>query len=178
MAHSVNDWLHVLESVMPRGLAWPRERTAALSRFLAGIAPRLARVETNGDRLLLEMRPETTEEMLPDWEWYLALPECPDADTSFEGRRKAAVEKYHRKGGLEPWRIEEIINDYGFEIRVIEILPHHCLRDCLYPLWPAYYRWTIKIEVEGDESALLECVLSRYRLAGMGYEFIYSGDEN
>lgn len=133
MAHSVEDWLHALQQVMPRGKAWPREQNADLTRFLRALARRLSRVESSSDVLLKEMRPETTFLMLEDWEGYLELPECNLPTGTVEDRRSAVVEKYHRKGGLAPWQIEDVARTLGFTITVRVILPHHCLRNCMYP---------------------------------------------
>ncbi|WP_332831688.1 putative phage tail protein [Escherichia coli] len=78
---------------------------------------------------------------------YLALPECGIAATTTEARRRAVVEKYRRKGGLATWQIEAAAAALGFTIKVTAVLPHHCLRDCMYPLHPARYRWLLKVEV-------------------------------
>ena len=45
-------------------------------------------------------------QLLPEWEGYLGLPECGTTVQTFEMRRAAVVEKYHRKGGLQTWMIE------------------------------------------------------------------------
>ncbi|MDA6628840.1 DUF2313 domain-containing protein, partial [Escherichia coli] len=106
MAHSVTEWLTALQQVMPRGKAWPRDNDADLNRFLRALAARLTRIEYDASRLHVEMRPETTLQLLPEWEQYLALPECGIAATTTEARRRAVVEKYRRKGGLATWQIE------------------------------------------------------------------------
>lgn len=192
MAHSIDDWLHALQQVMPRGKAWPRDQNADLTRFLRALARRLSRAEANGDMLLAEMRPETTFQLLEEWEGYLELPECGLARGSIEERRAAVVEKYHRKGWLAPWQIEAVAAALGFTVSVHVILPHHCLRSCMYPLYPARYRWLLQIDVQeikggrftcidnvmtpllSERASALECVLSKYRLGGTGYEYIYS----
>lgn len=192
MAHSVDDWLHALQQVMPRGKAWPRELNADLTRFLRALARRLSLVEANGDLLLTEMRPETTFQLLPEWEGYLGLPECNQSAGTIEDRRRAVVEKDHRKGGLAPWQIEDVASALGFTVTVRVIQPHHCMRSCMHPLHPARYRWLLQIDVQdipasrftcmdnvmtpllNDQASALECVLSKYRLAGTGYEFNYS----
>lgn len=192
MAHSIDDWLHALQQVMPRGKAWPRDQNADLTRFLRALARRLSRAEANGDMLLAEMRPETTFQLLEEWEGYLELPECGLASGTIEERRAAVVEKYHRKGGLAPWQIEAVAAALGFTVSVHVILPHHCLRSCMYPLYPARYRWLLQIDVQeikdgrftcidnvmtpllSERASALECVLSKYRLGGTGYEYIYS----
>lgn len=192
MAHSVTEWLTALQQVMPRGKAWPRDNDADLNRFLRALAARLTRIEYDASRLHVEMRPETTLQLLPEWEQYLALPECGIAATTTEARRRAVVEKYRRKGGLATWQIEAAAAALGFTIKVTAVLPHHCLRDCMYPLHPARYRWLLKVEVQDSDAGRftcvddvmtplisgrtreLECLLKNYRMGGTGYEFFYT----
>ncbi|SHG64303.1 Uncharacterized protein YmfQ in lambdoid prophage, DUF2313 family [Pantoea sesami] len=173
MAFRTEDWLTALWQCMPRGRAWAREATSSLTRFLKGFTGRLKAASESADSLHPEMRPETTDLLLEEWEEYLALPECNMTPADREARRAAVVEKYHRKGSLEGWRIEDAARGLGFSIRVVEIYPHHCLRDCLYPLWPSYYRWVIKVIIDDDNgrAADLICFLEKYRMAGIGYEF-------
>ncbi|HFP9810802.1 TPA: putative phage tail protein, partial [Escherichia coli] len=148
----------------------------------------------DASRLHVEMRPETTLQLLPEWEQYLALPECGIAATTTEARRRAVVEKYRRKGGLATWQIEAAAAALGFTIKVTAVLPHHCLRDCMYPLHPARYRWLLKVEVPDKDAGRftciddvmtplisertreLECLLKHYRLAGTEYEYYYTGE--
>ncbi|WP_332829487.1 putative phage tail protein [Escherichia coli] len=66
----------------------------------------MTRVEYDASRLLWRCDRETTLQLLPEWEQYLALPECGIAATTTEARRRAVVEKYRRKGGLATWQIE------------------------------------------------------------------------
>ena len=196
MAHSVDEWLGALWQVMPRGKAWPRDNDSVLTQFLRALARRLSQTEFDAERLLPEMRPETTFLLLEEWEEYLALPECEQASGTIEDRRRAVVEKYHRKGGLAPWQIEAVASALGFTIRVNVILPHHCLRSCMYPLYPARYRWILQIDVLGisggrftcidnvmtpllsDRARELECVMTKYRLAGTAYDYVYYAGEN
>ncbi|HCO6596076.1 TPA: DUF2313 domain-containing protein, partial [Escherichia coli] len=114
--------------------------------------------------------------------------------TTTEARRRAVVEKYHRKGGLATWQIEAAAAALGFTIKVTAVLPHHCLRDCMYPLHPARYRWLLKVEVPDKDAGRftciddvmtplisertreLECLLKHYRLAGTEYEYYYTGE--
>lgn len=180
---------------MPRGKAWPRELNADLTRFLRALALRLSRVENDSNALLNEMRPESTFQLLPEWENYLGLPECDLPPGTVEARRLAVVEKYHRKGGLASWQIEAVAAALGFTVKVNVILPHHCMRSCMYPLWAARYRWILQIEVLSitggrftcldnvmiplisDRARELECLMTKYRLGGTAYDFIYLGEE-
>jgi uncharacterized protein YmfQ (DUF2313 family) len=72
---------------------------------LRGFSSRLQLAEANADLLVTEMRPETTDLLLADWEDYLGLPDCNAIPDGFDRRRDAVVEKYHRKGGLATGRL-------------------------------------------------------------------------
>ena len=181
---------------MPRGKAWSRDEDGDLNSFLRALARRLSQTEFDAENLLPEMRPETTFMLLEEWEKYLELPECGQLSGTVDNRRRAVVEKYHRKGGLSPWQIEAVAAALGFTIRVTVILPHHCMRSCMYPLYSARYRWTLQIEVIGisggrftcidnvmtpllsERAKELECVLTKYRLGGTAYDYFYSSGDN
>ncbi|MFM4848910.1 YmfQ family protein [Aeromonas rivipollensis] len=191
MAHSVEEWGDALLKQMPRGRAWPRDPDTDLPKYVRGFAQRLAALELSADQLLLEMRPETTVQLLPEWETYLGLPECNIAGQSFDMRRNAVVEKYHRKGGLQSWMIELIAAALGFTVKVSEQWPHHVLRNVNYPLYPASTRFILRVDVfgmpddrftvldnvltplRGNAPLVLECVLNRLKLAGFYYDFNY-----
>lgn len=191
MGHSVEQWTNSLISQMPRGLIWSREHTRKLHQYVAGYAPRLEAVEVSAEGLLAEMRPETTVQLLTDWELYLGLPECNVEKQTIETRRDAVVEKFHRKGGLQAWNIEKLAADLGFDVEVQETFPHHCLRDCTYPLYEQKYRHLLTIYVKGvtqsyatclddcltplvsQTAASLECTLNKIKLGGKYYDFIY-----
>jgi len=191
MTHSKSAWTDAIMMQMPRGDIWPREQDSFLYKYVSGYAARLQRAERSANQLLLEMRPESTTNMLEEWETYLSLPECTLSEQKFDARRKAVVEKYRRKGGLQSWAIEELAATLGYTVEVNEIFPHHCLRDCMYPLQPARYRHLLQIRVLGidnsnanclddcmttlisQSAALLDCTLQKFKLGGKYYEYIY-----
>ncbi|EGR0074854.1 hypothetical protein VCV51_032907 [Vibrio cholerae V51] len=191
MGHSVEQWSSSIMQQMPRGVIWQRETTLDLYKYAAGYAPRLEAAEISAEGLLFEMRPETTLQMLPEWEDYLALPECSTANQTIESRRAAVAEKYYRKGGFQSWNIEKLAADLGFDIEVQELYPHHILRGCNYPLYEEKYRHVLRIYVKGvtqayatcvddcltplvlQTAAILECTLNRLKMAGKYYEYYY-----
>lgn len=191
MAHAVEQWGDALLQQMPRGRAWPRDPDADLPKYVMGFAKRLAQLELSADQLLLEMRPETTVQLLPEWEEYLDLPECGTVNQPFEMRRAAVVEKYHRKGGLQTWMVEQIAAALGFNVKVSEQWPHHVLRDVNFPIYPASARFILRVDVlgiqedrftvldnvltplRGNAALILECVLNRLKIAGFYYDFTY-----
>ncbi len=191
MGHSVEQWTNSIVAQLPRGVLWQRETSLDLYKYAAGYAPRLEAAEISAEGLLLEMRPETTVQMLQEWEEYLGLPECNTGKQTFESRRDAVTEKYYRKGGLQTWNIEKLAADLGFDIEVQEIFPHHCLRGCDYPLYEEKYRHILRVSVKGinqayatclddcltplvsETAAILECTLNKFKMGGKYYEYVY-----
>lgn len=191
MSNSVAAWTHVLQQLMPVGKAWSRDASSDLHRLVNTLAKRYQRAEVNAHKLRSEMRPETTVQMMDDWETYLGLPECSSSNITFEARRAAVVEKHHRKGGLAAWQIQKLCEDLGFEVEVKEARPHHCLRSCMSPIYPSRFRYLLLIKVSkipngrftvtdnvltrlmGDRAIAFECLLNSYCLAGTSYEIEY-----
>ncbi len=107
------------------------------------------------------------------------------------GRRASGYREYSEQD-LGPLRFIRRAKALGFTVTVRVILPHHCMRSCMHPLYPARYRWLLQIDVRdiqggrftcmdnvltpllSNRARNLECVLSKYRLAGTGYEYFYS----
>lgn len=193
MGHSIAQWTSSILAQMPRGVLWQRSTSLDLYKYTQGYASRLERAEASADNILLEMRPESTLQLLTDWEDYLGLPECiAEPSSNIEYRRYAVVEKYHRKGGLQAWNIQKLATDLGFTVEVDETFPHHCMRSCIYPLWEQKYRYILRVTVYGipgaymtclddvltplltSDARVLECTLNRYKLGGLYYEFYYA----
>lgn len=191
MSNAVSAWTDVLQQLMPRGRAWSRESTSDLHKLVDSISPRYQRAENNSQKLLNEMRPEVTQQLLPEWEAYLGLPECGVTDQIFELRRAAVVEKDHRKGGLQTWQIEQLAAALGFTVKIYEQWPHSVLRGVGYPLYPASTQFVLRVDVHGipeerftvldnvltplrgNAPLVFECVLNRLKLAGFYYDFNY-----
>lgn len=191
MSNSVSAWTDVLQQLMPRGRAWSRESTSDLHKLVGSLSPRYQRAENNSKKLLDEMLPEATQQLLPEWEEYLGLPECLARNATFEARKAALIEKYYRNGGLAVWQIQKLCEDLGFEVEVLEAYPHHCMRSCVSRLYPHRFRYLVLINVKkvpngrftvtdnvltrlmSDRSIDFECLLNSYRLAGTSYEIEY-----
>ncbi|MBV7262553.1 DUF2313 domain-containing protein [Photobacterium sp. WH24] len=194
-AQSRDAWLDVLQQLMPQGMAWSRDNDANQTKLLRALAKHLAELDTSCDSMAREMLPNQTQTLLEDYEQYLGLPECENASETITDRRQAVVMKDRRKGGLATWQIEQLAADLGFDVTVEEIFPHHCLRDCMYPLHPERYRHVLRVTVHNlpnarmtcldhvltplvsNNAGILECTLNRYKLAGKYYEFIYEQQE-
>ncbi|WP_281544658.1 putative phage tail protein [Grimontia sp. SpTr1] len=189
-AQSTDAWLDVLQQLMPQGIAWPRDMDANQTRLLRALATSLADIDALTDALQQETTPEQSHLLLSEYEQYLGLPECAEKEQTISSRRAAAESKDRLKGVQSAFHIEEIAARSGFNIKVREQFPHHCLRDCNTPIYPERYRHVLDIDVFTSPSARFtcldtiltplnsgesspECLLNRYRLAGKYYDFFY-----
>ena len=187
---STDAWLNVLQQLMPQGEAWPRDADSKLSRLLKALAKSLADIDASADSINLEMLPSQAGLLLEEYERYLGLPECFGGHQSILERRKTIKFKDTLKGGSASFQIEALASSLGFKIKVHEHLPHHCLRDCLSPIYPQRYRHIIDIDVLTkktnrftcidnvltpltEDNRTPECQLNQYKLAGKYYDFYY-----
>lgn len=121
MAMTASDYLRQLQALLPPGVAWPRQPDATLTRFLAGLAEELARVELRGEQLFDEADPRTAAELLADWERVLGLPDpCVVASQSSSERRQAAYAKLTDAGGLSRQFYVDLAARLGYTITVTE----------------------------------------------------------
>lgn len=85
-------YLGQLQALLPRGAAWPRERTATLTSLLEVLAEELARTDGSAAALLDEIRPASTLDLLPDWERVAGLPDaCSQTEASTKSVRRGRV---------------------------------------------------------------------------------------
>lgn len=193
-AATADAWLDILWQLMPKGWAWNRDPKSDQSLLLASLANALADVDADCDAVALEVLPSQAFLMLDEYETYLGLPECEAGiQSTVETRRNAIVTKDKLSGGLATWQIEQLASDLGFNITVTEHFPHHCLRNCMYPLYEQKWRHMLMITVNdipdvhmtcldnvltpliSNDARILECTLGKYKMAGKYYLYDYQG---
>ena len=77
MARTSNDYLRLLQSLLPRGKVWSRAINARLTEYLYAEAEELTRIDNRSQVLLKEINTLTTNELIGDHETDLGLPdEC------------------------------------------------------------------------------------------------------
>ncbi len=107
----------LLEKLFPRGLAWNKQDGSTFSKFLKALAIELAEIECEGLRFIDEAFPDTTTELLPEWEKALGLPdECTVnfADQTIDERRIQVIQKLTRLGGQNAPFYINIAEIFGF----------------------------------------------------------------
>lgn len=115
MGMSADNYREQLQSLLPRGSAWPRESGAVLTQVLDGLAQELARVDLRVENLINEIDPRTTGELLPDFERVYGLPDpCVTDALTTDQRRNALVSKISNQGGQSPAYYLSVLERLGY----------------------------------------------------------------
>lgn len=94
------DYLAGLKALFPRGRIWPKDPDAVQSTVLSGLSPTLERLNSRANYLLIDAFPETTDELLPEWEESLGLPDpCAGVSPTVQQRRAQVVARLTDSGG-------------------------------------------------------------------------------
>ncbi len=135
-----------LQSLLPRGLAWPREPEAALTRLIGTVGTELANVDRRARNLIEEADPRTTLELLADWERVLGLPDpCAGDVQTLEGRRERVVQKYTMRGGQSRSYLIGLAAALGYEITITEFDPATCESACDTAIYSAEWRFVYRV---------------------------------
>jgi len=115
------DYLRQLQALLPVGGAWTREPGAVLTELLDGKAVELARVHNRLVDLVDEADPQTTLELLPDWERVVGLPDCclGIADT-IDARRALVLGRLTARGGQSDAYFRSICAAAGWTIETAD----------------------------------------------------------
>lgn len=121
MRAAPGDYLHQLQSLLPVGQAWSRQPGATLTKLLDGIALELGRAHDRLVDLVEEADPQTTTELLGDWERVVGLPDCCIGIAStVEARRAAVVARLAHRGGQSAAYYMALCAGYGWAITVTD----------------------------------------------------------
>ncbi|MCW3835960.1 YmfQ family protein [Sphingomonas canadensis] len=113
-----------LAALLPGGPAWPREPGARLMALLRAWAEEFARLDERAADLIEEAFPDTTYEMLADWERVLGLPDpCSSAALTLSARRAECVRKLAYQAGQTPAFYIALAASIGFEVEIHEFDP-------------------------------------------------------
>lgn len=110
-----------LIKLSPTGKAWPTEDSSTWVKLLEAIAQEFARVDVRAYQLLNEAFPDTTNEMLPDWERVAGLPDpCSGLGASITIRRRDLIAKITSQGVTTPQNFIDFAESLGYEITITE----------------------------------------------------------
>lgn len=118
------NFLNALQSLLPRGLVWPRDPDAVQTKALMGLAPTYERNTSRANYLLVDAFPATTNELLPEWEETLGLPDpCAGTSPTMQQRRAQVVARFANSGGQSAPYFIAFAANLGYEITVLNYQP-------------------------------------------------------
>lgn len=194
MAVKTQQYLSLLKSLLPRGIAWVDAVNNDLGQLLHGLAEELARVDAREDALIDEADPRTTYEMLPDWERAFGLPDpCVGEDLTLEQRLESLYAKVTNTGGQSRQFFIDLAASLGYEVTITEFSPYTVNDSVDHPLYGDdwWFAWqvnapentvdylTVNSDVDtplaswGNER--LECSINRLKPAHTQVIFAYGG---
>ncbi len=124
MVVATRNYGRMLRQLVPPGRIWPRGLGSVLQRLLDGLGDELARVDCRVQDYLVETDPLRTNELLPEWERMLGLPDpCAPPPESVAARRRAVVARLQELGGQTPAFFIGVAQTLGFSVTVEEHYP-------------------------------------------------------
>jgi uncharacterized protein YmfQ (DUF2313 family) len=110
--------------LIPRGMAWPREKFTLIYAWAYGIANEFFRVDGRAKDLLEEGDPRTTTELLEEWEAVVGIPdECQPVALTLERRRGDVLARLTARGGIDKQFYIDYAASLGFDITIYEYRP-------------------------------------------------------
>jgi uncharacterized protein YmfQ (DUF2313 family) len=192
----------VLRKLLPRGRVWTREDEGTQAAVLDGLACIPEGIDSEALTLLAAAFPGTADQLLPEWDKSLGLPDaCFGPFTSAAQNREQVVAKFIGTGGQSVAYFESLAASLGCPITITEFAVHTVIRPVTAPIagtdWA--FGWLVTVSdtttssphyhAVGDpvEDALssmdttptvqiLECLLRRYAPAQTVLVFNYAQD--
>lgn len=114
--------------LLPVGDAWPRDPESVQVRFCRGQAEIWGRIDAAMWNLVdVEALPESTFQLLPDWERAAGLPNpCVAEPLGIEERRNALVQHLTSRGGQSRAYFLGIAAQLGYDVELVEHTPFMC----------------------------------------------------
>lgn len=121
MAMTQDQYREQLRSLLPPGDALNDGGAGFISMLLQGIAGEFARVDARGDALVLESLPNSTLELLPDWERVASLPDdCTPEGQTIDQRRQALVARFVGNGTPSIPYLTQLAATLGYQITIVK----------------------------------------------------------
>ena len=192
---NADDYKEQLKKLSPTGLAWPTDDDSNWVKLLGALAVEYARVDERACNLIEESLPDTTVELLPNWERIAGLPdECSGLGESIQIRRLNLISKLRQRGGQSIAYYTDVAKALGYTVKISEPRPFRVDKnragDALYgENWPfafivesplntvVYFRTNFSTVGEplaawGNER--LECIINKLKPAHTKAFFIYT----
>jgi uncharacterized protein YmfQ (DUF2313 family) len=121
LGQTADDYKESLKSLAPKGTCWPTSDDSNWIKLLDAVAQEYARVDGRGVDLVTEAFPDSSDELLPNWEKLVGLPDAfSDPDATIEERRQQVLFKLQARGGQSEEYIESLIEALGYPAKIYD----------------------------------------------------------
>lgn len=164
-AFGSTDYAQAMARLLPTGRIWNRALSSTYSNLLLALAPTYTRSTAAAAQVLVDGNPDTTENLLPEWEESLGLPDpCTPPNPTIEQRQAAVREKWGSRGGQSLAYYEDLASLAGIEVTIQEYAPFYTNRSRVGDrLWNANggYTWSVTFPEGADPTAVaaMMCVI-------------------
>jgi|SRR5471032_798203 len=125
--YSASDYLSAIQALMPRGRVWPRDVGTVQAGVLAGLANSYAVQNARANYLLVDAFPQTTSELLPEWEATLGLPSLAAGPApSVLARQTLVVARFVGAGGTSIACYSRYAGLLGYQPTISGSAPFRC----------------------------------------------------
>lgn len=166
---SLEDYALALRKLMPRGRVWPEGPETTQAKVLEALAGAFHRSDEAAVDLITDAFPGSTEDLLPEWEGSLGLPDpCAGPDPTIEQRRAQVVARFVAGGGMSAARYIAFAAELGFTITIQTYAPfrvgvNHIGQPLASEAWAYAWGVTILANTSGLPDQVLFCELEAIR---------------
>lgn len=195
-AFQAADFLAALQACMPRGRVWPKDADATQTQVLQGLAMPFKQHNDRANYLLIDAFPATAEELLPEWEATLGLPDpCAGTQPTIAARQAQVLARFAGQGGQSVAYFIAYAARLGFTVTITQYTPFRMGQQSMgdqlgSPDWA--FTWAVNSppntvipfrmgqSAMGDAlaswgNAVLQCELTAIKPAHTVVNFIYGG---
>lgn len=135
-------YAQTLRALLPPGKALDDYAEGTLTLLLDGLAQELARVDASAGNLIDESIPDTTLQLLPDWERVCDLPDtCTPAGQTLTERRNAVIARLLGNGTPSIPYLEGLAATLGFAVTITRGRARHSGDSCGTPYGGIAWAW-------------------------------------
>lgn len=185
--YSQQDFTNALLNLLPRGRVWPRDPDSTMFAFWEAMAGTWKRNSDAAIGLANDSPPFSLNQMLPEWELTLDLPDdCAPAGQTIQQRVNAVVTKFAASGGQSAAYFIALAEALGYaNVTITQYAPFRVDRSTVEtPLYDEgwFFVWTLNapdlpvvyftVDITTVESPLyslqgdeLECTIEKYKPA-------------
>lgn len=122
--YSSLDYLWQVQRLLPRGRIWHRGWGTAQAQYILTLMPTWVRLNNRASNLITDAFPCTTQELLPEWEDTLGLPDqCTGPLPTIQQRQAAVCAKFTADGGQSIAYYEELAARLGYKVTIKQYAP-------------------------------------------------------